>query len=241
MSTCSIRHRLFWLIGTTEQKAEGDWRHCSLSLMLSLPSPGHYICVRASDGCLPLAPLRQHGIAQWGLNLWALGIKNRILFLDTHAHTHIYFASFAAFLPLQHCHTLPVQILGKDTVSGFRFMKTRQCNQFLYDSASDAFITREHQSQGTGSTSYLWHFPPPGTVHAIHRMPVSKMSLPGNCMHHYYQMSNLRAGKKTQKEVSGKKNRPYFKMLHLIEAVWFTYMTTVGSSLALVTFHWLPF
>lgn len=146
----------------------------------------------------------------------------------TRAHTHTFiFCPLPLSLP-QPCHTPPVHILGKDTVSGFRFIKTRQCNQFLYDSASDAFITREHQSQGTGSTSCLWHFPPPGTVHASHRMPVSKMNLPGNCMHHYYQMSNLGAGKKTKKTKRSewKKKRPYFKMLHLIEAIWFVYMTT---------------
>lgn len=147
-----------------------------------------------------------------------------------YTHTHILFLSALTFFLVQPCHTPPVQISGTNTLSGFRFIRTRQCNQFLYDAASDAFITREHQSQGTGSTSYSWHFPPSGSVHAIHRMPVSKMSLPGNCMHHYYQMSNLRASAKKKKKLKRsewEKKRPSFKMLHLIEAIWFTYMTTV--------------
>lgn len=65
------------------------------------------------------------------------------------------------------------------------------------------------------------------------------MSLPGNCMHHYYQMSNLRAGKKTKKRSEWEKERPYFKMLHLIEAIWFMYMTTVVLLSHWWYFRWL--
>lgn len=45
---------------------------------------------------------------------------------------------------------------------------------------------------------------------------------------------------KNQKEVSEGGKKRYFKMLHLIEAIWFMYMTTVVL-LALMTFHWLHF
>lgn len=50
-------------------------------------------------------------------------------------------------------------------------------------------------------------FLPFGTVHAIRCMPVSKMSLPGNCMHHYYQMSNLRAGEKKERKKRSESER----------------------------------